>query len=81
LVGLLFLPDPLDVPDEVVIYLAKQLDIDTIDELIRYTAQDSRSPGQMQGGALPLVTDLQAHENVNIYPCPARDQQSCGNWR
>jgi hypothetical protein len=31
-----FLPDPLDAPDEIVIYLAKQLDIDTIDQLSRY---------------------------------------------
>ncbi|MGB6162286.1 MAG: DUF4158 domain-containing protein [Pseudonocardiaceae bacterium] len=36
-----FLLDPLDVPDEVVIYLAKQLDIDTIEQLGRYT--DRRS--------------------------------------
>ena len=36
-----FLADPLDVPDEVVIYLAKQLDIDVIDQLGRYT--DRRS--------------------------------------
>jgi hypothetical protein len=33
----MFLPDPLDVPDEVVIYLAKQLDIDVVDQLGRYT--------------------------------------------
>ncbi|MBV9314527.1 MAG: DUF4158 domain-containing protein [Pseudonocardia sp.] len=33
----MFLLDPLDVPDEVVIYLAKQLDIDMIEQLSRYT--------------------------------------------
>jgi TnpA family transposase len=37
----MFLPDPLDVPDEVVIYLAKQLDIDTIEQLRRYTERRS----------------------------------------
>ncbi|MBW0010802.1 MAG: DUF4158 domain-containing protein [Pseudonocardiales bacterium] len=37
----MFLPDPLDVPDEVVIYLAKQLDIDTIEQLSRYTERRS----------------------------------------
>ncbi|HJT90629.1 MAG TPA: DUF4158 domain-containing protein, partial [Mycobacterium sp.] len=37
----MFLHDPLDVPDEVVIYLAKQLDIDTIDQLSRYTQRRS----------------------------------------
>ncbi len=33
-------------------------------------AQESRSFGQVQGGALPLVTGLpsQAHESVNAYP-------------
>ncbi len=36
-----FLPDPLDVPEPIVIYLAKQLDIDTIDQLIRYTERRS----------------------------------------
>lgn len=37
----MFLPDPVNVPDEVVIYLAKQLDIDTIDQLRRYTERRS----------------------------------------
>ena len=37
----MFLPDPLEVPDEVVIYLAKQLDVDTIDQLSRYTERRS----------------------------------------
>ena len=37
----MFLPDPLDVPDEVVIYLAKQLDIDTIEQLGRYIERRS----------------------------------------
>ncbi len=36
-----FLPDPLDAPDEIVIYLAKQLDIDTIDQLSRYNERRS----------------------------------------
>ena len=37
----MFLPDPLDVPDEIVVYLAKQLDIDTIEELRHYTERRS----------------------------------------
>ncbi|MBV8993242.1 MAG: DUF4158 domain-containing protein [Pseudonocardiales bacterium] len=37
----MFLPDPLDVPDEVVVYLAKQLDIDSFDQLGRYTERRS----------------------------------------
>jgi TnpA family transposase len=36
-----FLSDPLDAPDEIVIYLAKQLDIDTIDQLSRYNERRS----------------------------------------
>lgn len=36
-----FLPDPLDVPAEVVIYLAKQLDIDTVERLGRYSERRS----------------------------------------
>jgi Domain of unknown function (DUF4158) len=36
-----FLPDPLDAPDEIVIYLAKQLDIDATDQLSGYNERRS----------------------------------------
>lgn len=42
----------------------------TLDAMATSMAQDSRSPGQVQGGALPLVTGLlsQTHESVSAYP-------------
>lgn len=57
----MFLPDPLDVPEEVVVYLAKQLDIDSFDQLGRYTERRStRFEHQEEIRAALRLTDFSA---------------------